>query len=69
MAILLRTTDAAKHLGVSTSYLEKRRHAGLPPRYIKLGRTVAYREGDLIAWIESNARQSTSESPAAACAA
>lgn len=58
---LLRTTDAAKRLGVSTSYLEKQRHFGTGPAYVKLGRAVAYRESDLEAWVAANIRQNTSE--------
>ncbi|WP_201408326.1 helix-turn-helix transcriptional regulator [Mycobacterium paraintracellulare] len=30
------------------------RHKGTGPRYVKLGRKVYYRRGDLQAWIEAN---------------
>lgn len=65
---LLRTPDAAKRLGVSESYLEKRRCSGDGPAYVALGRAVAYRESDLTAWVESRLRRSTSE-PDVGCAA
>lgn len=59
--ILLRTADAARRLGLSVSYLEKQRHFGTGPDYVKLGRAVAYREADLAAWIETNVHRNTSE--------
>ena len=58
---LLRTTDAAKRLGVSASFLEKQRHFGGGPAYAKLGRAVVYREADLDSWVEARVRHNTSE--------
>jgi len=65
---LLRTSDAAKRLGVSASYLEKRRHLGDGPEYVKLGRVVAYREDDLASWVQAHLRRNTSQADAQ-CAA
>ncbi len=59
--VLLRTPDAARRLGVSTSYLQKQRHFGTGPAYVKLGRAVAYREADLDSWVAERVQQSTSE--------
>jgi predicted DNA-binding transcriptional regulator AlpA len=59
--LLLRTTDAARRLGVSASFLEKARVNGSGPVYCKIGRTVAYRDVDIDAWVASLVRQSTSE--------
>jgi len=55
---LLHTQDAAKILGVSTAWLERRRWQRLPPRYVRVGgpagRAVRYRENDLFDYIEEN---------------
>ena len=55
---LLPTRDAAKILGVSSGWLERKRWEGLPPSYVRVGgptgRAVRYRETDLLAYIEEN---------------
>ena len=61
MQALLNAADAAKMLNLSTSTLAKMRLSGNSPRYIKLGRRVAYRQADLEVWIEAQAHNSTSE--------
>ena len=58
---LLPPSDAANLLRLSTSWLAKARMRGDGPPYVKLGRSVRYRESDLIQWLKSRARQSTSE--------
>src|SRR4029077_18326537 len=60
--VLLRTADAARRLGVSASFLEKARVNGSGPSYVKIGRTVAYRDADIDAWVASLVRHSTSAS-------
>ena len=53
---------AAERLGLSVSTLAKWRVAGEGPKWIKLGNAkVAYDEADLIEWLDSRKRQSTSE--------
>lgn len=64
---LLRTPDAAQRLGVSASFLEKQRYLGTGPDYVKIGRSVAYRESDIDAWVAAQVRQNTSQ-PAARAA-
>lgn len=59
---LVRTPEVARRLGVSESYLEKQRHFGTGPAFVKIGRAVAYRECDLDEWIASRVRNSTSAS-------
>ncbi len=54
---------AAKFLGKSESWLAKARIIGVGPRYVKLGANVRYDLSDLVAWIEANKRNSTSEDP------
>lgn len=58
---LLTPKEAAHFLRLSHSWLAKSRmHADGPP-FVKLGRAVRYRETDLVRWLRSRARLSTSE--------
>lgn len=58
---LLDTGEAASYLRLSTQFLEKARIASnTGPRFVKLGRRVFYRRDDLDAWIDAQARTSTS---------
>ena len=57
----LRTPEAARIVGLSIRTLEKHRIYGTGPRYSKLGGRVVYRVEDLLAWVESGARASTSD--------
>ncbi len=58
---LISAEQAASILNISPSTLAKMRLSGVSPRFIKLGRRVAYRPSDLEAWIEAQSFQSTSE--------
>jgi predicted DNA-binding transcriptional regulator AlpA len=51
---LLRTPDAARYLGLSTSLLEKLRQRGEGPTYVKIGRAIVYDPCDLDDWIDRN---------------
>lgn len=53
----IRTKQAAAHLGLSKSTLDKLRHFGGGPRYYKLGRAVVYSIADLDAWMQERARK------------
>src|SRR5258708_25767851 len=57
----LRTTEAARFLGLSGRTLEKHRTHGTGPRYRKLGGRVVYAVADLQAWADTCLRQSTSD--------
>jgi len=61
MARLLKTTDAARYLSLSTRSLERFRVSGDGPRFCKLKRSVRYRVSDLEAWLSARAVGSTSE--------
>ena len=52
---------AADYLGVSASFLAKRRVNGSGPPYRKFGRRVLYAISDIDAWADLNRRLSTSE--------
>lgn len=53
--------EAADMLGLSRAYLRNLRVSGGGCRFSKFGRAVRYRVGDLMAWANDNAVQSTSE--------
>jgi len=55
----LKVTEAAEHLRLSKSTLDKLRVYGGGPTYMKLGRTVVYARDDLDAWMSSRRREST----------
>lgn len=58
----LRTSEAAKYLGISCSLLEKLRLVGGGPAYAKLsGKLVRYAVVDLDTWVAGRKRRSTSE--------
>jgi predicted DNA-binding transcriptional regulator AlpA len=61
MLRLLTQREAAGLLCLSERTLERLRVSGAGPRYVKAGRLVRYREGDLEAWINSRVVASTSE--------
>jgi excisionase family DNA binding protein len=58
---LLTTSEAAAHLRLSPRTLEAWRLRGGGPRYRKLGDRVLYTQTDLDAWLETQARTSTSD--------
>ncbi len=59
---LLDTKQAAALIGMSVAFLERDRWAGARIPYIKVGvRAVRYRESDLMDYINSRQRHSTSQ--------
>ena len=61
MRKLLSTSEAAQYVGLSRSYLEKKRLTGGGPRYAKLGTRVVYDLSDLDAWVNARLRSYTAE--------
>jgi hypothetical protein len=59
--VLLTPQETALRLKVSVSWLSKARMRGDGPPYILVGRSVRYPETDLIEWMRSQRRLSTSE--------
>ena len=47
------TKAAAAHLGLAPITLEKMRHVGKGPRYLRIANRVFYRREDLDAYVES----------------
>ena len=61
--MLLTTKEAAERLRRTKSCLEAWRCRGGGPAFIKLGRSVLYRESDLEAFVEAGRQTSTREAP------
>ena len=59
--IYLTQAEAADHLRISPRTLERYRVAGNGPRFVKAGRRVIYRRGDLEAWTEAHTFTSTTQ--------
>ncbi len=60
--MLLTETEAAEILAVSVRTIQNWRiRGGGPPFYKLVAKTVRYRLGDLVEWLEQNRRGSTSE--------
>lgn len=55
----LKVTEAAEHLRVSKSTLDKLRVYGGGPAYFKLGRVIVYALADLDSWMAARRRAST----------
>lgn len=49
----LNSAQAAKHLGLSKSTLDKMRMEGRGPRYLRVGSRCFYRPADLDAYLEA----------------
>ncbi len=58
---LISAKEAADRLRVSVSWLAKARMKGDGPPFIKVGRSVRYRESDLTQFVKGRLRISTSE--------
>ncbi len=61
----LRELAVAEQTGLSVSKIRKLRVYGGGPRYVKLGRAVAYDPADVTDWLEARKVGSTSERVAA----
>lgn len=59
----LRTSEAARFLGLSDRTLEKHRTYGTGPAYRKLGGRVVYSLEDLQAWADRGTKTSPSRGP------
>jgi predicted DNA-binding transcriptional regulator AlpA len=64
----LRTpAETAEQLRVSARTLADWRYRGVGPKHIRISRrTVAYRQGDIDAWLDARVRTSTSDTGEAA---
>jgi predicted DNA-binding transcriptional regulator AlpA len=51
----------AERLGTTVGTLAYWRYMGKGPKFIKLGRSVRYRESDVNAWLDAQTREQTGE--------
>lgn len=58
---LMDQRELCAYIGKSTSWAERARWSGDGPKFIKIGRHVRYRVTDVLAWIESNSHQNTTD--------
>jgi excisionase family DNA binding protein len=58
---LLTQAEASELLRLSERTLERQRVAGTGARFVRLGKSIRYRERDLVAWVEARVVGSTSE--------
>lgn len=58
--MVLTTREAAEHVRLSETQLERLRQRGDGPVYIKIGRAVRYRESDLATWLDQHLMPTTS---------
>ena len=56
---LIRASDVPEFVGIAKQTLNRWRHEGNPPRFVRLGRRVFYRAGDLRDWIRAQVRDNT----------
>lgn len=57
----MTVTEAAAYLGVSTSFLNKRRSAGLEPKFRKFGKAVRYKDTELDQFADDRKFSNTSQ--------
>lgn len=48
-------------INIKSSTARKQRVTGTGPKFLKIGRSVRYRKGDVLDWLESRKVSSTSE--------
>ena len=58
---LLDEKAVSREYGIPLATLRGWRFRGLPPRFMKLSRSVRYRRADIEAWLSSCVRRSTSD--------
>ncbi len=58
---LYTQAEVAETLGKSEAWAERARWDGSGPAFVKVGRSVRYRGGDLLAWLESRVCTSTAD--------
>lgn len=57
--VLLSEQEAAKYLNLSKSFLRKRRIKGLPPEFIKIGKSIRYSLETLDVFVAEQTRRRT----------
>ena len=60
-ATTVSAEDAAERIGVTQATLANMRWAGRGPQFLKIGSKVRYRLTDIVAYLDAQTRQSTSD--------
>jgi excisionase family DNA binding protein len=58
---LLTTLEAAAYLNIQPATMEQHRWNGRGPRFVKIGRSVRYRQADLDAFLDARVFSNTTE--------
>ena len=58
---LIRASNVPEYVGIARQTLNRWRHEGNPPRFVRLGRRIFYRAGDLREWIRAQVRENTTQ--------
>ena len=58
---LLTNQQAAELIGLKPATLDVWRNRGQGPRFVKVGRLVRYSEEEVVTWLHSQTRRSTSD--------
>lgn len=66
MSELRTTEEAAKRIRSVPKTMERWRHQGSGPPFVKIGGKVFYRDSDLDEWVESRVRTHTAQESTAA---
>ncbi len=53
---LIRGRDVSRYTGIAAQTHTRWRHEGVGPKFVRLGRRVFYRAGDLREWIRGQVR-------------
>jgi len=56
---LIPAPQTPEYIGLQCQTLAHRRCNGLPPQFVRLGRRIFYRAGDLRQWMHDNIRTNT----------
>ena len=56
---LIRASKISGYTGIATQTHARWRHEGFGPMYVRLGRRIFYKAGDVRAWINERVRQNT----------
>lgn len=51
--LLMSPAEVAAYTGLSSNSLAVRRYSGNGPKYLKKGRFIRYRKGDIDSWLQS----------------
>lgn len=57
--LLHKPQDVAEYLGVTVPALAQMRYMGNGPKFIKLGKSVRYRDSSIKEWLEENTKDRT----------